>query len=194
MRLWKHLRNPSLLPQLKSQDDILPWGFAALTPLRSARDTLYIMLSQMHVCPVAFLESSSQITAFRTEPARLPAVKISSCGICWPSPFYSLHVEHWVLSHSVRWTFRMFVRWVRNSGRNGADAWLRVLAEVLVPYLTSQRVDFQNCVLANTNFWGVHGQTRAWYDCYGKVMARVIQGFLHGTFYCPFLPSAALFS
>lgn len=44
-RDWKSL-NAQLNLELKSQDDELLWDFAALTPLCSASDTLYIMLSQ----------------------------------------------------------------------------------------------------------------------------------------------------
>lgn len=144
--------------ELKSQDDELLWDFAALTALCFARDTLYIMLSQTHVHPVAFLESSSQITAFRSEPARPLALKISSCGISWPSPFTPCTLSTWFFLILVRWTFCMFARWTRNPvlseewNKRLAEGVVTNLAEVLVPYVTSQMVDFQKCVLANTNF------------------------------------------
>lgn len=159
--LWRGIANPSVLNSIwnSSHKTMNCCGILLRSqPSAFARDTLYIMLSQTHVHPVAFLKSSSQITAFRSEPARPLALKISSCGISWPSPFTPCTLSTWFFLILVCWTFCMFARWTRNPvlseewNKRLAEGVVTNLAEVLVPYVTSQMVDFQKCVLANTNF------------------------------------------
>lgn len=180
--LWRGIANQSLSAQLnlelKSPDDELLWDFAALTALCFARDTLYIMLSQTHVHPVAFLESSSQITAFRSEPARPLALKISSCGISWPSPFTPCTLSTWFFLILVRWTFRMFARWTRNPVLS--EEWTKRLAEGVVTNLAEvcdiTKGRFPEVCLREHWFLG-SSLTPAWYYCDVKVIFGVIQGF-----------------